>query len=102
MGYDAREFLRNLFEADRPKDSPAPSSAVPSAPAPDPETRDPAQDNRQNDRLMGLQPDDLPPAWRLEWEERAAVREYEGGQAREHAEAEALKEILERMWRISP
>lgn len=42
-------------------------------------------------------PDDLPPDWRIEWEERAAIREYEGGQAREHAEAEALQEIVERM-----
>ena len=42
-------------------------------------------------------PDDLPPDWRIEWEERAAIREYDGGQAREHAEAEALQEIVERM-----
>lgn len=42
-------------------------------------------------------PGDLPPDWRIEWEERAAIREYDGGQAREHAEAEALREIIERM-----
>lgn len=41
--------------------------------------------------------DDLPAEWRLEWEERAAIREYLGGQAREHAEAEALTEIIARM-----
>lgn len=40
---------------------------------------------------------DLSPEWRLEFEERAAIREYDGGQAREHAEAEALKEILAKM-----
>ena len=40
---------------------------------------------------------DLPADWRIEWEERAAVREYDGGQCREHAEAEALAEIVERM-----
>lgn len=40
---------------------------------------------------------DLPTDWRLEWEERAAIREFEGGQVREHAEAEALREIIERM-----
>ena len=42
-------------------------------------------------------PDDLPGDWRIEFEERAAIREYEAGQAREHAEAEALREILSRM-----
>ncbi len=42
-------------------------------------------------------PDDLPTEWRCEFEERAAVREYDGGQAREHAEAEAFTEILARM-----
>ena len=44
-----------------------------------------------------LDPDDLPGDWRVEWEERASVREYDGGQAREHAEAEAFSEILARM-----
>jgi len=44
-----------------------------------------------------LTPADLPSDWRLEWEERAAIREYEGGQAREHAEAEAFAEILARI-----
>ena len=42
-------------------------------------------------------PDDLPSDWRCEFEERAAVREYDGGQVREHAEAEAFDEILARM-----
>lgn len=42
-------------------------------------------------------PGDLPPDWRCEFEERAAIREYDGGQAREHAEAEAFTEILTRM-----
>ena len=44
-----------------------------------------------------IAPEDLPPDWRIEWEERAAIREYDGGQAREHAEAEAFSEILTRM-----
>jgi len=44
-----------------------------------------------------FRPDDLPGDWRVEWEERAAIREYGGGQAREHAEAEAFREILARM-----
>ena len=42
-------------------------------------------------------PGDLPADWWLEWEERAAIREYDGGQAREHAEAEAFDEILARI-----
>lgn len=42
-------------------------------------------------------PADLPAEWREEWADRAAIREYEGGQAREHAEAEALAEIVARM-----
>lgn len=42
-------------------------------------------------------PGNLPVEWRMEWEEQAAVREYDGGQAREHAEAEAFTEILDRM-----
>ena len=40
---------------------------------------------------------DLPPDWRVEWEERAAIREYEAGQSREYAEAKAFYEILARM-----
>ena len=42
-------------------------------------------------------PADLSPEWRELYAERAAVREYDGGQAREHAEAEALAEVLARM-----
>ena len=47
--------------------------------------------------ITEIQPADLPGDWRVEWEERAAIREYASGQAKEHAEAEALREILERM-----
>ena len=42
-------------------------------------------------------PEHLPEEWQSEWAERAAIREFDGGQAREHAEAEALTEILARM-----
>lgn len=61
------------------------------------------------EELLGLQPatttpmvvvdgpDDLPGDWRMDWEERAAVLEFDGGQAREHAEAEAMKEVLAAM-----
>jgi len=38
--------------------------------------------------------EDLPPDWRIEYEERAAIREYDGNQPREYAEREALREIL--------
>lgn len=48
-----------------------------------------------------LCPADLPQAWRELYEERAAIREYDGGQLREHAEAAALAEILERMRRCT-
>ncbi len=40
-----------------------------------------------------LAPADMPEAWRERFAERAAIREYDGGQAREHAEAEALREV---------
>ncbi|MFH1108686.1 MAG: hypothetical protein V1790_05760 [Planctomycetota bacterium] len=40
---------------------------------------------------------DLPPDWRLEFEERAAIREYDGGQLREHAERDALAETVARI-----
>jgi hypothetical protein len=44
-----------------------------------------------------LQPADLPEPWREWYEERAAIREYDGHQAREHAEAEALAETVSAM-----
>ena len=44
-----------------------------------------------------ITPDDLTGSWRELYEERAAIREYDGGQAREHAEAEALCEIISAM-----
>ena len=47
--------------------------------------------------LPGITLADQPVDWRLEFEERAAIREYDGGQAREYAEAEALRETLDRM-----
>ena len=42
-------------------------------------------------------PEDLPDDWLELWHERSAIREFDGGQAREHAEAEALAEVLARM-----
>lgn len=46
-----------------------------------------------------LGPDDLPGDWRVWFEERAAIREYDGGLPREHAEAEALAETISEMQR---
>ena len=42
-------------------------------------------------------PGDLPGDWRCEFEERASIREYAGGQTREYAEAAAFSEIVARM-----
>jgi len=72
MHYDAVAFLESLF---RQPDDPEGSAG------PDPDIR----------------VDDLDPAWRIEWEERAAIREYDGGLSREHAEALALADIIARM-----
>ena len=73
MRFDAREFLAGLYVG-------AVATVEPDV---------------LNGGIAG--PGNLPAEWRVEWEERAAIREYEGGQAREHAEAEALTEILARM-----
>ena len=57
------------------------AALAPAPPAPEPE----------------LSPEDLPADWRELYEERAAIREYCGGQCREYAEAEALKEVVAMM-----
>jgi hypothetical protein len=44
-----------------------------------------------------LGPDDLPGDWRVWFEERAAIMEYDGGLPRELAEAEALAETVREM-----
>jgi hypothetical protein len=41
-------------------------------------------------------PVDLPMDWQIDWEERAAIREYDGGQSREEADKHAFSEILDR------
>lgn len=41
-------------------------------------------------------PNALRRAWRCEWEERAAIREYDAGQRRDDAEVDALCEIIRR------
>jgi len=47
--------------------------------------------------LTGIE--DLPTEWRIDFEERAAILEYDGRLSREDAETEALDEIQERMKR---
>lgn len=44
-------------------------------------------------------PDKLPGDWRVWWEERAAIREYDGCMPRERAEALAFDEVLRLMAR---
>ena len=44
-------------------------------------------------------PRDLSIDWRIEFEERAAILEYDGGLSREEADRRAYKEILERIKR---
>ncbi|KKK61735.1 hypothetical protein LCGC14_3011360 [marine sediment metagenome] len=41
--------------------------------------------------------DELPMDWRIEFEERAAILEYDGKLTREDADKQALKEIIIRM-----
>lgn len=45
-------------------------------------------------------PADLPMDWRIEFEERAAILEYDGGLSRDEADEQALHEIVERLKRI--
>ncbi len=42
-------------------------------------------------------PEDIPPGWLEEFEERAAILEYDGGLTREDAETQAFDEIQKRM-----
>lgn len=44
-----------------------------------------------------MNPTHLPPDWREAYEERAAIREYDGGQTRADAEREALAEVIRLM-----
>lgn len=40
-----------------------------------------------------MRPDDLPPDWRFLFEERAAIKEYDGRMCRQDAERQAMIEI---------
>ena len=70
MAYDAATFLEGLF-------SPQPSRGAPDGDS--------------------VRPADLPLDWHFEWDERAAIMEYDGEMTRERAEARALTDILARM-----
>lgn len=41
--------------------------------------------------------EDLPPEWVEDYEERAAILQFDGGMSREKADREALQEIIERL-----
>ena len=41
--------------------------------------------------------DDLPMDWRIEYEERAAILEYDGGLSRDEADKQAYREIVKRL-----
>ena len=45
-------------------------------------------------------PDDLSMDWRIDFEERAAILQYDGGFSRDEADQQALQEICERMKRV--
>ncbi|MHC4618380.1 MAG: hypothetical protein ACYTEQ_11580 [Planctomycetota bacterium] len=47
-----------------------------------------------------VSPYDLPMDWRIEYEERAAILEYDGGFSRAEANRRAFEEILERISRF--
>ncbi|HEX4592260.1 MAG TPA: hypothetical protein VH120_20160 [Gemmataceae bacterium] len=70
MLYDAEQFLEDLFK---------PVDKLLTGPA--------------------IVPDVLPPDWHLQWDERAAILESDGGVLRERAEALALLDVLEQMRR---
>ncbi len=40
--------------------------------------------------------------WRIEYEERAAILEYDGGLSRDEADRRAFREILERIKQFGP
>jgi hypothetical protein len=77
MKYDVAAFLEGLFSSPAACGSELPGLVLPAD--------------------AGLRVEDLPGDWRVEWEERAAVLEHDGGHPRERAEALALAEVLGRM-----
>ena len=72
MTYDALAFLTELFHADSPVDLP-------------------------DEGGESIRVEDLDMDWRMVFEERAAIMEYDGGLPRERAEAEALADTIRAM-----
>ena len=58
------------------------------------------REGRSFDDLDVNGPENLPMDWRIEFEERAAILEYDGGLSREKAERQAFVEILRRLKKI--
>lgn len=79
MEFDAKEFLTALFV-----------EAGELSPVPEVEP---------DERLSAAPtcPSELPSDWREEFEERAAIREYDGGQCRAGADRDAFQEITARV-----
>ena len=57
----------------------------------------PIQSDAPDTNAQVTRPDDLPADWRELYEERSAVREFDGGHSRAAAEAGALRDVLTRM-----
>ena len=71
------KLLDGLFEESLGYDSPQPPISLPT--------------------VQGISPAHLSIDWRVEWEERAAIREYDGGLPRYRAEVLALQDVLDAM-----
>ncbi len=91
----ALEQLRALRAARMTDDADAaPDSAGSTISVSKPSTRPEATTRFTETERGYLVPDDLPGRWKELYEERAAIREFERRQPREHAEAEALAEVV--------
>ena len=55
------------------------------------------REGKSLDDLDVAGPESLPMDWRIEFEERAAIFQYDGGLVREEAEIQALREINTRL-----
>jgi hypothetical protein len=55
------------------------------------------REGRSLDDLDVAGPESLPMDWRIEFEERAAILQYDGGLVREEEEIQALREINTRL-----
>jgi len=101
MAFDAVQFLELLYRADPvvapavvPAVVPAAVPAVVPAAAP---AVVPAAVPAADTTRPELTPDDLSHEWRAEYEERAAIREYDGDTPRELAEHYALLDVAKTM-----